>query len=264
MLPRRDFSAYHQSIAQELRATQDRIRHLIADTHWLTDGEHKEILLRKILRSHIPETVRVGTGFICYSERHSSTQLDILITAKDKPTLFKEGDLTIVTPDTVRAIIEVKTELKSFKKIKAVLKKLADEAEKTRLNGQLDRCWIGLFIFSDQSFRNQEQILQALQEVSRGSLDRVINCVAIGSNIFVRYWEDGRNERDGIVDGPVWHSYTLNELAQAYFLSNVVWHISQNNLRNMQFAWFPIEGGKVGHREFYTSLDGHYTGAFPR
>ena len=45
----RNFLEYHKSIARELEATKDRIRQLIGDKHWLTDGEHKEAVLRRVL-----------------------------------------------------------------------------------------------------------------------------------------------------------------------------------------------------------------------
>ena len=109
---RTDFFGYHKSIAQELEATKDRVRQLIGSTHWETDGEHKEAIIRKVLRNHLPESVRIGKGFVCF-ESHTSTQIDVLITAVDKPTLFKDGELVLVTPDAVHAVIEVKTAMRS-------------------------------------------------------------------------------------------------------------------------------------------------------
>jgi hypothetical protein len=107
-----DSLAYHESISLEMQSTQNRIRNLIGSDHWLTDGEHKEAVLRKALRTHLPEIFHVGRGFICYREK-SSGQLDILIIDKTSPTLFKDGELILTTPDTVSAIIEVKTRLQS-------------------------------------------------------------------------------------------------------------------------------------------------------
>ena len=116
MITKQDFIAYQESITGELRVTKNRVRNLIGQAHWQTDGEHKETILRQVLSAHLPESVRVGKGFICYPEqycghRKASYQIDILITNKNYPTLMKEGDLVLVTAETVEAIIEVKSRL---------------------------------------------------------------------------------------------------------------------------------------------------------
>lgn len=87
----RDFKAYHESIADELSATKNRIRDLIGNHHWETDGAHKEAVLRKVLRNHIADSLHVGRGFICGPNK-TSHQIDVLISFRDKPTLFRDGD----------------------------------------------------------------------------------------------------------------------------------------------------------------------------
>lgn len=118
---KQDFKAYGESITQELNSTKNKIRNLIGDKHWQTDGEHKEEILRNVLRTHLPEIVRVGKGFVCFPPSitnfvsrkfTSSHQIDILITSKESPALYKERDLVLVTADAAKAIIEVKTKLK--------------------------------------------------------------------------------------------------------------------------------------------------------
>lgn len=99
MAIQQNFLAYQESLLEELRSTQDKVRHLIGSRHWQTDGEHKEASLRSVFRSRLPETVRIGRGFVCYpAERDSSGQLDILITSKYQPTLYRDGELMFVTP----------------------------------------------------------------------------------------------------------------------------------------------------------------------
>ena len=244
----RNLQEYHRSITQELQVVKDRIRNLIGDVHWQTDGEHKEAVLRKVLRTHLPESMRVSKGFVCYPDG-TSTQLDILITARDKPTLFKDGDLILVTPDAVKAIIEVKTNLGS-QTIRGALDTLASEVEKIRLHQQ--QCKAGLFIFEDSRI-GDEDILATVQKVSRGQETRVVNWIAVGPSRFVRFWPDG-SRANSQINGPVWHSYELVELAYAYFVGNVVWGVSSDNSLEMQFAWFPIRGGKECYRTYYISL----------
>ena len=87
---------YHESLTLELDALKNRIRNLVA--HWPTDGEWKEAALRTMLRRHLPGNALVGRGFIV-GRSYSSTQLDLLVLRPDKPTLFRDGELAIVTPD---------------------------------------------------------------------------------------------------------------------------------------------------------------------
>jgi len=104
----RNLEQYHKSIAQELTVAQDQIRNLIGSGHWQTDGEHKEAVLRKVIRAHISESLRVGKGFVCYRDG-TSKQMDILITDRSKPTLFKDTELTLVTlvTDDTSAAVQV-------------------------------------------------------------------------------------------------------------------------------------------------------------
>ena len=87
-----------------------RVRNLIADAHWQTDGEWKESVLRQILRRQLPATAIVSRGFVV-TERAVTHQLDVLIRHASKPVLFRDGDLVLVTPDAVLGIIEVKSRL---------------------------------------------------------------------------------------------------------------------------------------------------------
>lgn len=247
----RDFKEYHKSIASELRAVKDRIRNLIGGRHWQSDGEHKEAVLRRVLRSHLAQSLEVGRGFVC-AEHDTSTQIDILITRRNKPTLFREGETLLVTPDAVACLIEVKTRIDD--NLENVLSKLADNAEIVRKSNPA--CVVGLFVFESVN-RNDVPafLLEHVQKASRGSKDRVVNWISVGPDIFVRYWEDGSAIRSP-VNEPVWHSYELKCLSHAYFVSNVVWDTCLDVDRKMQYAWFPIEGGKERFRRCYIPLSG--------
>ncbi|XGV97796.1 MAG: DUF6602 domain-containing protein [Leptolyngbya sp. BL-A-14] len=258
------FVEYHKSMAAELKAVKDRIRHLIGSNHWLTDGEHKEAVVRKFLRTYLPETFHIGRGFICYSDGTVSTQIDILVTDKNKPTLFKDGELVIVTPDSVEAILEVKTRQDSNCELVETLEKLAEQVGKVRCSSVAKVCWSGLFVFdantassTNRRSRNPyRDALTAIRQASMGDKKKVVNCLALGSDLFVRFWFQG-SEVNNPVNGSVWHSYKLRDLAHAYFLSNAVWGISRGVSSEMQYAWFPIENGKEVHREWFIGLEDH-------
>ena len=282
----RNFVDYHKSIASELDVLKDRIRHLIGSAHWLTDGEHKEAILRKIISNYLPEAFHVGRGFVCYPGGESSTQLDILITTKSKPTLFKDGELVFVTPDAVRAIVEVKTKQTSSD-LKDTVKKLAEELQKVRdCHRSADSCWWGVFVYEPGSGLNysntrngnalstgHKNLLLAMHEASaRDSTfeaHRVINCASVGKSSFARFWRTGHQAGNTRITTDTWHSYELQDdlkgLAQAYFLSNLVEHLSNGIMFDgfdSQYAWFPIHGGKEKHRKGFIRADDNEPQAF--
>lgn len=249
-----DLVAYHKSIGFELKSSKDRIRDLIGNAHWLTDGEHKESILRKVISNFSPETFRVGQGFVCYPDSQppntkSSTQIDVLITSKSQPTLYKDSDLHLVTPDTVYAIVEVKTELQQGESLRNVLRKLSSEARRIRTNSRSSiPCWAGLFVY-DSGNIGDENLLGTLQEITE-DISATINCVAIGNQLFARFWPEG-HPGSGLENGPMWHSYELDNLAQPYFISNLISHLSP---LLQEDAWFPIPGTKEVHRRHYARL----------
>lgn len=256
----RDFAEFHKSITGELNITQNRIRNLIGDRHWLSDGEHREAVLRKALRNHVPEAFHVGKGFISF-EDSTSNQTDILITHKEHPTLFKDGDLRIVTPDAVLAIIEVKKSISDKAKLKEYLGKLADNADRIRkANAPISSCWAGLFVFDREDRANpvrilkHESVLEVLAEVAQNKEERVINAIALGPIDFFRFWKSG-NDVSSPIRGPVWHSYELDNLSFSYFVGNIVIdHLTWERSFKAQYAWFPVEGGKERHRKYYIGM----------
>lgn len=251
-MSQRDFLEYHKSIAAELKATKDRVQYLIGPNHWLTVGEHKEAVLRKVLRGHIAETYHIGTGFVCGPDT-TSHQIDILISSRDKPILFEDGELRIVTPDMAIGIVEVKTRMPMSRDLEEVLQKIADDVEMIRTNGN-QQCLAGLFIYEPyNTIGGPERILGIVQKVTNGEESRAINWIAAGPDIFIRYWCKGEDAQS--IQGPVWHSYCLSGLAHAYFSSNVVWDICPHSELNMQYAWLPIEGGKERYRQWYIGLN---------
>ena len=99
---------YAASLASELEAQSDQIADIVS--HKTTTGGYRETLLRRLLERHLPTRHHVATGFIYGCER----QIDLLIYDRtDHPVFFREGDLVVVHPEAVRAVIEVKTTLDS-------------------------------------------------------------------------------------------------------------------------------------------------------
>lgn len=240
-----NYESFHRSVTDELYSIKDRIRNLV--THWPTDGESKEVALRSVLRRHLPASVLVGRGFIV-TANNSSTQIDILIIDSTKPTLFREGDLFIVTPDAVLGVIEVKTRLQSKQHMAETLTKLSQIEELCRDTTGRDQVWTGLYIFEGDE-RLQENLLGAVGDAYQITR-RPVNCIACGKDSFIRFWNRGADVNSS-ERGPVWHSYFLEGVAPSYFMGNLIDFISAVDHSSAQFAWFPMLGGKEQHRKYY-------------
>jgi len=241
MTDRPDFTSYHKSITDELYSIKNRIRDLVK--HWPTDGEAKEVALRSLLRKLLPESVIVGRGFVVAADR-SSSQIDVLIADGRKPTLFKDGDLIIVTPDSVLGVIEVKTRLRSAAQFSEVLAKLSQVEELCRDVTREDRVWSGLFVFEGHSDeqRLHQHVLSGLGNAYQQTR-LPVRCVSCGRDTFARYWNRGADVNSD-ERGPVWHSYDLPGIAPSYFVGNLVDWVSSIDDKSASFAWFPALGGK--------------------
>lgn len=69
---------YFRSLSHECETLKNRVRYFVEDSHWPSDGEWKESVLRSMLKRSAPESVTVGRGFVVH-EDGCSTQIDILI-----------------------------------------------------------------------------------------------------------------------------------------------------------------------------------------
>ncbi len=226
-----DFLKYHISIAKDLQVMKDCVRNLIGDSHWVTDGEHKEAILRRALRIQLPDSVRVGRGFII-GPQDNSTQIDVLISQANKPTLFRDGDLVFVTPDAVRAVVEVKTSIDGLKDLKNILQTIGRSVRLTRdRQFRLGDTFAGLFAFEPLSSTvGNEDILEALENAalevdSAHPLHTRVNWVALGPDRFFGLWDSA------------WHAQSTPGLAHASFISRLVWAIGGDELFGEKGPW---------------------------
>ena len=236
-----NYLEYHKSLTDELHALKDRIRNLAE--HWPTDGEYKEAALRTVLRRHLPSSLVVGRGFIL-TEKSSSSQIDLLIADGSKPTLFRDGDLMFVTPDCVRAVIEVKTTLPASDDVKKCAIKLAKIGELCRENGGAVP-WLGVFSY-EGTLQQDAPLLDAVEAAYRQT-GAMIDCIAYGKDRFVRFWKEGELEQGDDseeMNFQKWRLYELEHLASAYFVGNVVDALSNLSHTQSSFAWYPLRVGK--------------------
>lgn len=240
---------YFESLTKELNALKNRVRNLIDDAHWPTEGGWKESVLRTALRRHLPGNIQVGHGFVVKREQ-ASRQIDVLLYDTSYPVLHKDGDLVIITSDAVRGIIEVKSRI-TVGGMREAIEKLADNSafilEGRREGDRIpDAFFVGLFAYdSDARDASGAVVLQHLRNAANGDRRRVVNHVSLGPTFFVRYWPRDPYDRAGVGAYSKWHYYRLQGKAPGYFINNVVSSVAQDSVSTNESLWFPREGKEI-------------------
>jgi hypothetical protein len=92
-------------------ARASRVRALIGDAHWLTDGSHKERLVSGFLEPRLPAGTQLGHGFALDLKSNScSREIDIFVRDQShSPPFFDEGHVNICDAASVIAFLEVKS-----------------------------------------------------------------------------------------------------------------------------------------------------------
>jgi len=240
---------YLRSLTVEFEALRDRVRQLIEDQHWQSDGEWKESVLRHVLRRHLPSSVAVGRGFVV-TTTDVSHQIDVLITDASKPVLFRDGDLAIVTPDAVVGIIEVKTSAQPSDVAEAAMN-LAHDIGLVHDHPNL-RAFAGLFSFEDGG-GNAAAFLDALASCAPRWSART-DFVCVGTSRFIRYWHFLPENVKWFYQG--WRSYRLPDTAPGYFVHNIIEAVSSESVGSNKDVWFPPSGKKP-------FCDGEIPGTWP-
>lgn len=240
---------FFRSLALELDAVKNRVRYLIENAHWQTDGEWKESVVRQVLRRHLPASISVGRGFVVTASR-SSHQVDVLLFDSTKPVLFQDGDLAFVTPDAVLGLIEVKSR-STVANFRDACVKLAEDMEFIRRHPN-GRAFAGFFAF-DSDGAGADAYLRAASD-SATRWENRIDYVCLGRSHFLRYWHLKPPAENTFYEG--WRSYDLPEMAPGYFIHGVVDAVSPQSVLSNKDVWFP-QGGKE------PACDGQAFGRWP-
>jgi hypothetical protein len=218
----------------------------------------------------------VGRGFIVTKDE-ASRQIDVLVVDGTRPCLYRDGDLLVVTPDVVRAIVEVKTSASLTSRDRRrpeIITHLVTLARNGALcEGALNesndqrKVWTGIYIYDDAP-HPEEAVLEAVAEAKRQT-DHSVNCIAFGKRHFVRYWSKEELARGALSvhpNGPVWHAYDFGAperaVAPSYFLGNLIDSVSYVDRIESSFAWFPLIGGKEQYRTSVLFEDGLNIGTY--
>ncbi|MFE7378054.1 hypothetical protein ACFU6E_26070 [Bacillus cereus] len=141
-----------------------------------------------------------------------------------------------VTPDAVRGIIEVKSNVTPHT-LKVAFNKLMSNARliNTSRPNAHNPCFTGLFSYETE-IHDHNRLLQLLNEKCNGSLKNIITHVCLGESTFLRFWAKSPEHIENI-----WHSYHLGNLAPAYFITNLLETISAHSITLNANTWFPLD-----------------------
>lgn len=236
---------FHKSTTDELDIIKDRVRNLIGHSNWAEEGRYKESILRNVIKRFIPKSLIIGTGFIVKSsnkEYECSKQIDIIIFDSSHPILFNEGDFYIVTPNSVKAIIEVKTNIENQDLTKTI-KNINEVGQFLSTNGSQRSIFNGIFSF--EGYNNSRSLEEQIkQKIKDGDYHKYhVNHISLNKDIFIKYWPS-----------KIFSVYKIKNLSFSFFISNLMYHIVDTPINNENELWFPID--KEKEKLFDISLGG--------
>jgi hypothetical protein len=120
---------FAQALRQRLVAQAELFAAL--SSHTATTGAGRERALADLLREVLPRRVEVLSGVVARTDggtpAKSARQVDVIIAdTHDFPVLARSGDLAVVLPDAVRAMVEIKTRVSGEMEMRDAIKQLAE------------------------------------------------------------------------------------------------------------------------------------------
>jgi hypothetical protein len=173
---KRSFEALLESWSNEFAARTNRVRALIGDAHWLSDGMHKERLLQGFIIQRLPSTVAAGHGFLVdpNSER-CSPELDVLIRdCLHSAPLLDESGITICHPQSLMAFFEVKSNFTATT-LEEALALVAETQEIISGSNEPSAVWRAIVFTGEYAERTDDSILGTLTE-KIGALCDALTC----------------------------------------------------------------------------------------
>jgi hypothetical protein len=221
---------YLESLAAEISVQARRVRNLIGDSHWLTDGHHKEFLFLSLLERHLPAGMIASRGFVVghTDESICSKEQDILVvdTTVEAP-LFNQGGVVIAFPHQVRALISIKTEV-SDKMVDDAAVGIATVYESGVPRQKL---WCGIYFF-EPCGRKPDTLAKYLKRAEAAARakpkvpdDWTVDALACSDDLLCL-------KRTHSVNGKattVLRGYTHDGLSTAVFLGHLLDHLSASN-----------------------------------
>ena len=231
---------YQKSIAKELLIARNRVRNLIGNVHWASDGSYKETILKNVLKRFLPKNLAVGSGFILRYENQQvfpSTQIDIIIYDTSIPLIFQQDDFIITTLSAVKGIIEVKTRINS-NDFSAIIKKAADLKKYLKSN-----TFNGIFSYESSVDFDNEAVISCLKDC-KGK----VNHLCLGNDYFIKYWDQRQDFNSENKDKRHYAIYEIPDYSFGYFISTLVVMSTNYPLDEQAAFLFSIPEGKDEHR----------------
>jgi len=213
----------------------------------------------------MPLNYSITTGFIVRQTEvrpghELSTQADLIIYDNSYPVLFREGDFAIVTADSVRAIIEVKTDFqvstlketldKATKMGHLILrdkentKNCREEQEEDELDSIKERKLFNGIFYYDNSKEKSDDIIDKTQEYIKQSHKELealckykyapVNHICITNNLFYKHWPQNNN-------GDRHKIYELEDLSYSFFISNLIAFLAPATVKDNNHIWYPVD-----------------------
>ncbi len=248
---------FHKSTTEELKVIKNRVRNLIGNRNWGEEGRYKEAILRSVIKRFLPQNFKIGTGFIIKRREddneinrydiESSRQIDILIFDATRPILFSEGDFFIATPNSVRAIIEVKTNIEN-QNLTEIIKRMNEMGQFIN-QSQSDQPIIenrpifnGIFSYEGyHNITNQQDVEESLEvkikEGARGT--NYVNHISLNENIFIKNFGHKTSSGEYIFDR--FSVYKIEDLSFSYFISNLLSYLVKRPITDESDLWFPTD-----------------------
>jgi hypothetical protein len=221
------------SWARELNSRADRVRQIITDKHWLSDGHHKEYVLKEFLSRHLAPQLSVSRGFICAPDPEigPSGEIDLLIVDPSlHPPWFNEGGLVVTPAESVIGQIHVKTSLGGTELVD-VLRSVHEALGIAEKYVEPWRIWSAGFFFRYPGAldRLAETVLNSLKKVEEENsalrprhLPSCLACVGGPAILF-----EEKESRPGVRGCVRVRGFETGELAPAVFLCSLVEHMSK-------------------------------------
>jgi hypothetical protein len=161
-----DHIGFFRSQSIELAAKAKRVRNLIGDRHWYTDGAFKEALLLDAVRLRLPSGMEARRGFVMSDDLSDcSTEQDCLIVDRlSSVPIFEAVDFHMVAPRSVAAIISVKTKLQKAEFIDAA-KGVASALQLIASDALAGNPFAALFTFDEDTATRDETIADWIREL---------------------------------------------------------------------------------------------------
>jgi hypothetical protein len=252
---------YLLSLADELHLQSTRVRDLIGDAHWYSDGHHKEFLLLELLRRHLPSGMVASRGFVISATDtdHRSREQDVLVVdVTQEAPVFSQGGVIIVFPRFVRAAVSVKTTMDSATVADSVsglnsVRDVAAGAADPRL------LWCGAYYFeADAEVMNNPllpygHIARAMERNPvREPVPPAAHPCPVGPDLHCSAKELAYKLRhaytsdEGAVAGARLLGYLCNGLGTALFLGELLDHLAATrDAADSDFSYFADGGGLV-------------------